>query len=526
MFRNWPLAALVFLALPPQPLRSSADDAQDLRALGRRIYHEGRLASGAPVKATVLGDVPVDGSQFSCLHCHRSSGLGTSESRIRVLPVDGPDLFSPRTGVYRGRPAYTDDTLAELLRTGRDPAGAPIDPLMPRYDLPALEMKALIAYLRSLSASYSPGVAEDTIHFATVVTSDAPAANSQAMLDVLDAFVRAKNAETRAEGRRAQAGPFYHEYRNKAYRKWVLHVWRLRGNPSEWRRQLEGEYARQPVFAVLSGMGSSTWAPVHGFCEDMQLPCLLPNIDVPPSTTGDFYTLYFSKGLALEAEIVATDLAHEKHLREIVQVFRPGAAGAEAAASLHRAAAKTGRLRILDIPVETAAAGGLRSARPDAIVLWLTPADMELVREPGAARLYISSTLAGGASRVPDRLRRNAQLIHPYSLAPDFDGRSVRERAFFQAHGITLMPETERVQLQTYFACQVLGGALMHIKRRFYRDYLMDTIDHAQRMAAFTAVYPRLSFGPGQRYLAKGAFLVPLDSPVAADAARWIVPAL
>jgi hypothetical protein len=40
----------------------------------------------------------------------------------------------------------------------------------------------------------------------------------------------------------------------------------------------------------------------------------------------------------------------------------------------------------------------------------------------------------------------------------------------------------------------------------------MDTIDHAEWMAIFSAYYPRLSFGTGQRYLAKGCYILELTS--------------
>jgi hypothetical protein len=509
------------------PLCRAADIQGDMLKLGRQIYREGRLASGEPVKATVIGDVPVEGTQFTCLHCHRSSGLGSSESRIRVLPAAGLDLFRPRSSGYRIRPAYTDNSLANLLRTGVDPAGAPVNSLMPTYQLPEPEMGALIAYLKSLSSEISPGVTEDSIHIATVVADGADAAQRRAMLQVLETFFRTKNGETRAETHRAQAGPFYMEYKNKAYRKWVLHVWDLRGPESGWREQLEKEYDRQPVFAMLSGISSGGWAPVHRFCEDRQLPCLLPNVDSPPvQTQGDFYSLYFSKGLTLEAAVVAADLVRQDRI-DVVQVFRPGSAGAEAAAAFRTAAAKTGRLRVLDQPIKEGTAG-LGKVSGGAVVLWLDSAGLASLNVAGSSRLYLSSTLLGGtAAAVPAGMRRTALLVHPYSLSDDLDERSVRERAFFRSQGITMQPNTARVQFQTYFACEILGGGLMHIKRRFHRDYLLDSIDHFQRMAAFTAIYPRLSFGPGQRYLAKGAYIVSVDGSgeeLSTSNARWVVP--
>jgi hypothetical protein len=70
----------------------------------------------------------------------------------------------------------------------------------------------------------------------------------------------------------------------------------------------------------------------------------------------------------------------------------------------------------------------------------------------------------------------------------------------------------------------VLHDGLTHIGQRFYRDYLLETIDHAN-VAAFSIAHPRLSLGPGQRLLAKGGYLVRLAAPESsADRAVWMVP--
>ncbi len=75
------------------------------------------------------------------------------------------------------------------------------------------------------------------------------------------------------------------------------------------------------------------------------------------------------------------------------------------------------------------------------------------------------------------------------------------------------------LQGQTFYACMVLGDGMTHIKRNFYRDYLLDVIDHVQRMSVFVGNYPRVSFGPEQRYLAKGAYVIDLKT----KKSRWVV---
>ncbi len=119
------------------------------------------------------------------------------------------------------------------------------------------------------------------------------------------------------------------------HRRWELHVWELTGPESTWQQQLEQHLAREPVFAVLSGLGGRNWAPVHAFCEQRAVPCLFPNVEVPIDNAGDFYSVYFSKGVLLEAELIANALAHVEGgtaPTTVWQVYRAGDIGEAAAA--------------------------------------------------------------------------------------------------------------------------------------------------------------------------------------------------
>ena len=172
------LINLAFVARAEPPVASSAEVE-----LGRRIYMEGILASGAPLKGKRGDSDQVEGAAAACETCHRRSGMGSLEGNIVVTPITGRFLFAtdenrpialvdPRApkNVTRAHEPYTEASFAKALREGVNVSGRPMSPLMPKYDLSDTEIKAVMAYLRQLSAELSPGVGEDTLHFATIVT--------------------------------------------------------------------------------------------------------------------------------------------------------------------------------------------------------------------------------------------------------------------------------------------------------------------------------------------------------------------
>jgi cytochrome c553 len=265
----------------------------DSLAAGYRIYEQGRLPDGDPLRATRPEGFTFEGRSAACVSCHRRSGMGSVEGLLErtvlVPPVAGIVLFAPSRfdGAFLNpahhylpndawtraltRPAYDEASLARALREGLDPGGKPLLAPMPRYDLDDAAIASVATYLRSLSAAPSPGVTEDTLHLASVVTPDAPPGQADLVLGVL----RAWSASARGAGI-----------------PWRLHVWRLTGAPDSWDGQLSARYREQPVFAVLSGAGGAEWTPVHRFCEAQRLPCVLPSVELPPEDREGYYSVY------------------------------------------------------------------------------------------------------------------------------------------------------------------------------------------------------------------------------------------
>jgi hypothetical protein len=412
-----------------------------------------------------------------------------------------------------------------------------MDPLMPLYELPDREMAGLIGYLKTLSAEFSPGVTDEEIRFATVIAGDVDPGLERAMLDVLETFFDEKNRLTRHEVRRLEGGPWIRDYKYKAYRFWVLEPWRLTGSPQTWPAQLEEHYQRRPVFALVSGVAAGDWRPIHDFCERRQVPCLLPNTDLPVISGDYYYTMYFSKGLTLEAQAIARHLSEQTAAAHALHVFREDGSGAAAARASRLAAREHESVSTVDWVL--APGDRLSAARLDerlaetganAAMLWLGREDLaELGRGfalESDAGIFLSSTLLDGdLSALPETMRATSSVAHPYTLPEELPNRAGRVRGWLRNRKID--GPHERVRAQTYFTCLMVGDGLGHIKRYFYRDYFLDSLEHADRMAVYSAFYPRLSFGPGQRYLAKGCYVIPLEGDgeqALSDRASWIVP--
>jgi hypothetical protein len=513
---------LFLLAVTGIGLVASMTGAAGDAALGQKIYRDGILPSGQALRAVSLQGVNLRGERAACTTCHRRSGFGSSEGYKPIRPIAGRYLFqavnapnprlssdpaSPNRGM---RPAYDERTLARVLRTGIDAAGRKLDAMMPRYQLDDANIDHLATYLKTLSIEPDPGVTATTIHFATIVDTAADPEQRQAMLGIIETFFRDKNAGTRLEGERARRAPWDMAREYKAYRKWQLHVWALEGPPETWRAQLEAYYRAQPVFAVLSGIGAGTWQPVHDFCERTKVPCLFPNVDQPPQTPGQ-YTLYLSRGLAMEAEALAAHLARSRTMGRIVQVYRDGTTGA--AGAFDRA------LKAADLPppetrkVISAAppdAGFWREivkAQPDVLVLWLKSEDLAALDSlPQSVRQIFLSARLADLPALPPPLAERAALVYPWELPQRLAPRLQRLHAWLKMKRIS--PRDDTIQADTFFAVSQAGMEIQHLVDDYSRDYFIERVEHGLDNALAPSSYPSPTLAPGQRYASKGSYIV------------------
>jgi len=302
----------------------------------------------------------------------------------------------------------------------------------------------------------------------------------------------------------------------KVNRRWQLHVWDLTGPASTWRAQLARRMADEPVLAIVSGLGASDWAPVHQFCEDEAVPCLFPNVEVPVDAGPGFYSLYFSKGVLLEADLIAGRIADggAPAPKSVHQVYRAGDSGAAAASEL----ASTLKAHGIAAHSHVIAAGADSSAvlaalaqagDPDALVLWLRPADIaQLGAAPPAHAAVFMSGLMAGLERAPliDAWRSRTDLAYPFDLP---DRRRIRvdyPLGWFHIRQIPVV--AEQVQADTYLACGLLSETENHIVDAFIRPYLIERLQAMIEHRVITGYYPHLTLATNQHFASKGGYLV------------------
>ena len=528
------------------------NNAETMR-LGEQIYRKGLLPDGTPLRGYVRGDVEIDSTMFSCENCHARSGLGSVEGQIVSPPVNGPTLFNPRylfkddlknviskrKGVTREakalRPAYTDETLADAIRGGTNPDGREFLPVMPRYEMGDKDMAILVNYLKHLSSTFSPGVDDKSIRFATIVTDDVSADDRKAMLASLETLVTI-NQQTKNQRKDPRFFKMFRMLDAAFYKEISIKTWELKGDPSTWRGQLEAYYKSEPVFAILGGISNRPWQPIHEFCEENKIPCLFPVTDLPVVSTSSWYTCYASKGFYQEGETAARYLADrlaDKPGGRILQLVRASAEGEALSTGFTvalqergLAVAETVKLqpgqRLDEQQLRTLLKAGYAAA-----VIWDGSEAVSLLkgvsREAVLPLIMLSSRYLGQTiADIPEGLRENVYLTYPYRLPEDEKNFANYAETF--SLGKLKQPDNKRIASRTFSMIHLFLLSLKEMKLNYYRDTMLDAV--SMLADQYLPDYVRYSFGPGQRYASKGCYIMQLgagDDPKFITRSDWVV---
>ena len=287
------------------------------------------------------------------------------------------------------------------------------------------------------------------------------------------------------------------------------------------------------MFALLSGIGLAHWEPVHRFCEQNRVPCVLPSTEVIPPTNDGYYSVYFSPGVNLEARILANHLAssglnHPQADGKLIQVFAD-ATGQQATQMLQQAFSTTKRPMINQRYYLTAPRAALRDAeKNDTLILWLRPAQIlqlaaEFPQGLPVQRVYLSALLA-----APERLTLPPAWHSQAAWVSLFDDMSVqndlaqlRLTQWLQQRGL---PQNQdlRLQADAYVASYLFQVVLMEMVSQEHRrplvppnqEHFLETLENLINKYgdgtslvdpdSHVAFYGRMSLGPRQRVAVRG----------------------
>jgi len=263
---------------------------------------------------------------------------------------------------------------------------------------------------------------------------------------------------------------------------------------------------------------------------------LMPNVDLPVVAERDFYSVYFSRGVLLEADVIAHRMNNEAgnaSPRRVVQVFRSDDIGAAAARELAAALAPSGaKVTMHELksrqPARELFAIARDAAAADALVLWLRPEDLKaLPVGVTAPKSVFVSGLMGGLENapLPQSWRDATRLTYPFDLPAQRTIRMNYPLGWFRIQHIPVADE--RTQTDTYLACSIVAEAASTMLDNFVPDYLIERVEVELSHRIINGYYPRLGLAPGQRFASKGAYLVRFTEPTGARVVTdgdWIVP--
>jgi ABC-type branched-subunit amino acid transport system substrate-binding protein len=450
-----------------------------------------------------LAGTSLPASAVACATCHGPDGRGRPEGGLAPPPVGWAELARPGGHVHeagRRHPPFDARSLARAVTEGLDPAGNPLDPAMPRFSLSREEAEALAAYLHVVDRETDPGVADRTLRVATVLpTAGRAAALGEVMRRILDASFAELNAAGGVHGRRL-----------------VLAVAGYDSDAGGAAEALADLVAREPPFALVSGFAPGAEDALAALAERERIPLVAPFVlATPASAEGGRYTFYALAGIREQAVALARFAAREGPVGAAATVLHPRAgaaatAAADAGAALRSAGFSPGEDRTFD----DAAAGAAQSSGAGGVILFLggdehLAAFLRSGAAAAAARVLALGPLAGrAAADAPPGFDGRIFLAYPSApLAEGSPGAEALRRLRARA-GVG--PRAPAAQLAAATAAAVLAEGLRRTGRRASREALVAALEGLTRFDA--ALAPPITFGPGRRAGAAGAYVVAVDT--------------
>jgi hypothetical protein len=282
-------------------------------------------------------------------------------------------------------------------------------------------------------------------------------------------------------------------------------------------------------------MVTGDWGPIHRFSAENHLPCLFPITELPVIDAPDWNTLYLSRGLYQQGMSAAEYLARQEvdvQQTKVVMVYRDTPEGLALAQSFAQRWTQLGGVAPREQklagtkPLTSGEVASLcKDAQPQVLVAWLgeevLPELELLAQEPARpAHVMVSANLLGDALwRIPAAAAPFTRILYPDPVPNVASQNAPRAPSSPEPPPWPPSFVARHRETQLYAITRLLADTLMEIKKNCYRDYFLELID----MMGQNSVRPGMSmgavgnpdlslltFGPGQRYAAKGCYVVGL----------------
>jgi ABC-type branched-subunit amino acid transport system substrate-binding protein len=495
---------------------------------GKQIYLKGEDgASRGEIKAVLGGDgLELPATSFTCANCHSLRGEGKQEGGLQPPAVNWEALTSRRVSALtrRERTPYTEATLARAIRAGLNPAGAPLHPGMPRYEMSAEQLSDLVAYLKKIGkdADTEIGVTETTLKVGAALPLSGPLARvGQDVRAALAAYFAEVNSGGGIYGRRFE-----------------LIVEDSAGDPARTAEATRKLVEVDGVFALVGSFEPRASGPTNEYLSRREVPLvgpttLSPRLVLPPNRYVFYLLPTFSDQARALADFVAAKAKGLPQQARLAVLYTAGEFDADALAGL-RAQAKLRSLQLVAEqpydPAKFSAPAAVRelAAKKATHVFFFGGAEnfAALARATEAAHLdaaLLSSIImvGRGAFDLPPAAAARTYLAYPAALpnAEDFaEFASLMEKS----HVGMRSPAFQAV---AFAAAKTLVEATKLCGRQLDRTSLVGALESLRDFR--TGVVPPLTFGPNRRVGAIGSFVVGinLDKKEYTPLGDWLVPA-
>lgn len=289
--RNFPLNlfffVVIFLGTGLWVETGSATEIQGDWEKGKRIFLKG--VGNDPISAYLSGPgIKTSAEGFACVQCHKETGKGGREGGVFIPDISFQTLTNEQVGTHptaRHRPAYTLDTLAQAIQTGKDPAGNSLHSAMPRYILELGDLKNLIAYLKILGEDPVPGVSDTMLRVGILLPGSGPLQKTgQEVASLLSAMFEKINQRGGYYGRRLKLKPI------------ALDPGAMRSN--QIISQIEKELKTESIFCFIANLGVPYNSELSKYLSLEDYPVIFPLALSPPKSFGpSANTFYLYAGL-------------------------------------------------------------------------------------------------------------------------------------------------------------------------------------------------------------------------------------